>query len=114
MSTRKKRRQIKINPKVEEIIQEYILEVNQKWNSYVFPSSQLTKIVMNSMSLPLSYYRIYHQMTKQILKKWERQDICQFIETESEISKKREKLLYRFSDNSIRQMMLYQLFPLPC
>lgn len=113
MSPRGRKKQVKINPIVIEIIQDYIIEVYQKWNSNVFPSSQLTKVVLARLEKPKSYYRIYHQMIKQILRKWEKQEICSYVETESEITQKSRKMFYQFSDNSIRGMQLEQIIPLP-
>ena len=112
MSPRGRKRQVKIDPKVEEIIQDYIISVNQKWKSNVFPSSQLTKIAVKSLGIPKSYYRIYHQMIKQILKKWEKQNICMFVDTEVSASQKVKRICYQFSDNSIKNMLEVPI-PLP-
>jgi len=110
---RGRKRQIRINPKVEEIIQDYIIEVNQKWSSNVFPSTQLAKVALRKLKKQKSYYRTYHMMVKQILKKWEKQNICQNIESDLAPTQKSKKLFYKFPDSAIRQFQIQHMIPLP-
>jgi len=113
MPRRGRRRQVKVHPEVEDIIQDYIVQVHQKWHSNVFPSSQLAKVALRALNKPRSYYRNFHMMVKQILKKWEKQNICQNIESSIEASQKNKKIFYKFPDNTIRQFQIEQVIPLP-
>lgn len=90
---------------LEWIIAEYVVSVNSKYFSYDFPSSQLTKLALKILNKPKTKFSIMHRMVKEILKKWEKQGICQFL-TASKYSHCRGKTkeIYRFNDIGFKKI----------
>lgn len=90
---------------IEWIISEYVVGVNSKWHSYDFPSSQLAKMVLRVLERPNTKFSITHKLVKEILKKWEKEGICQYI-TNAKYAhcRGKTKIIYRFTDSGLRNI----------
>ncbi|MHA1377787.1 MAG: hypothetical protein ACTSRG_05340 [Candidatus Helarchaeota archaeon] len=89
----------------EWIIAQYVVSVNSKFYSYDFPSSQLTKLVLKILNKPKTKFSITHKMVKEILKKWEKSEICKYL-TSTKYSRCRGKTkdIYRFTDSGFKKI----------
>ncbi|GAB4305444.1 MAG: hypothetical protein Kow0069_01230 [Promethearchaeota archaeon] len=81
----------------EEIIAEYIIRVNSKYFSNVFPSTQLTKVVLGKLQERKTKFPIVHRIVREILKRWEQEGVCIHVTT-TKYSKSRTKTkeVYKF------------------
>ncbi|MHA1271150.1 MAG: hypothetical protein ACTSPY_15255 [Candidatus Helarchaeota archaeon] len=99
---------------IEHIIESYVLSVNTKYNSHVFPSSQLTKVVIKELRIEnKNKFRIYHTKVKEILKKWEQKDYCEHVDTTHYAHCKKTKMIFQFTDNTFYKFNMYKLIPIP-
>ncbi|MHA1231041.1 MAG: hypothetical protein ACTSRP_08885 [Candidatus Helarchaeota archaeon] len=99
---------------IENIIEKYVLSVNKKYNSHVFPSSQLTKVVMKELGIEnKNKFRIYHTKVKNILKRWELKNYCEHIDTTHYAHCKKTKMIYQFSDDTFYKFNIYKIIPIP-
>lgn len=90
---------------IEWIIAEYVVGVNSKWHSYDFPSSQLAKMVLKILIRPNTKFSITHKIIKEILKKWENNEICLYITTTKYAHcRGKTKIIYRFTDSGIKKI----------
>ncbi|MHA1301660.1 MAG: hypothetical protein ACTSO9_19745 [Candidatus Helarchaeota archaeon] len=90
---------------IEWIIAEYVVSVNSKWYSYEFPSSQLAKLVLKILNKPSTKFSITHRLVKEILKKWEKQEICIYITTTKySHCRGKTKEIYRFTDSGFKRI----------
>ncbi len=67
----------------ENIIAEYVLEVNNKYFSNQFPSTQICKILLKKLEKSQSKFSIFHKIVRKILKGWVNKDICKIVTKKS-------------------------------
>ncbi|TFF86941.1 MAG: hypothetical protein EU551_00025 [Promethearchaeota archaeon] len=98
---------------IEHILEKYVLSVNTKYHSHVFPSSQLTKVVMKKLNIKnKNMFRIYHGKVKKILKKWEGKNYCEHVDTTHYSHCKKTKKIYQFKDDTFYRFNLYKMIPI--
>lgn len=98
--------------KVEAIMKDYITDTNFKWNSNVFTSSSITKVIMKTLREPPTKFRVIHKMVRDILKMWEEKSYCEHIETTHYAHCKKTKMIVQFSREGFINLVP-EVFPLP-
>ncbi|MHA1697182.1 MAG: hypothetical protein ACTSXT_10085 [Candidatus Helarchaeota archaeon] len=99
---------------IEHVIEKYVLSINDKYNSHVFPSSLLTKVVMKELKIEnKNKFRIYHSKVKKILNKWVNKEYCEHIDTTHYAHCKKTKMIYQFTDDTFYRFNKYKLIPIP-
>ena len=99
---------------IENILETYVLSVHNKFNSDVFPSSQLTKVVMKELKITnKNKFRIYHAKIKEVLKTWEAKNYCELITTTHYAHCKKTKNIYQFSENTFYRFNFNKMIPIP-
>lgn len=63
----------------EQIIAEYIIEVNNKYYSNTFPSTQICKILIDKLEKKRSKFSIFHKIVRKILNNWVDKDFCEVV-----------------------------------
>ncbi|MHA1149275.1 MAG: hypothetical protein ACTSR8_13650 [Promethearchaeota archaeon] len=63
----------------ENIIAKYILEVQNKYYSNTFPSTQICKILLDKLDKNQTKFSIFHKVVRQILSNWVNRDICEIV-----------------------------------
>ena len=85
------------------LMAKYIVANNSKWNSNDFPSSQIAKVVLktfkNKMSFPIT-----HRIVKEILKDWQKDNICKYITTTKYGHCRKTKDIYRFDQQGLNKL----------
>jgi len=85
----------------DEIICEYVVRVNAKYYSTIFPSSQIAKIIMDKMDKEKTKFPIIHKVVREILNKWVDRDICKFV---SEKRKHKIKTVVEFDQEGLNKL----------
>ncbi|MHA1649860.1 MAG: hypothetical protein ACTSYB_06685 [Candidatus Helarchaeota archaeon] len=98
--------------KIERIMKDHIAETNFKWNSDVFTSSSIAKIILKKLNEPKTRFRLIHKMVRDILKKWEEQSYCEHIETTHYSHCKKTKMIVQFNRHGLFNMVP-EVLPLP-
>ncbi len=85
----------------ENIIAEYVLEVNNKYFSNQFPSTQICKILLKKLEKSQSKFSIFHKIVRKILKGWVNKDICKIV---SKKSGHGVKTVVKFDENGFQRL----------
>ena len=97
---------------VEQIMKNYVSETYFKWNSAIFTSSSLAKIIMKELDEPKTRFRIIHRIVQTVLKKWEKESLCDHVETKYYANCRKTKMIIQFNDYGFSQFIL-KVLPLP-
>ncbi|NHI93978.1 MAG: hypothetical protein EAX96_15930 [Candidatus Lokiarchaeota archaeon] len=101
------------DPRVEKILKDHINSVNSKWQSNVFPSSSLAKIVLSELDLPKTRFRLIHKEVRNILKDWAEKKLCIHMGTTHYTHSSKTKLIYEFPDEIIDFFRFEGIITLP-
>lgn len=85
----------------EEIICEYVVRVNAKYYSTIFPSNQIAKIIMDKMDKKKTKFPIIHKVVREILNKWVNKDMCKYV-SEKQIHK--IKAVVEFDEKGLQRL----------
>jgi len=100
--------------KIENIMRNYISTTNFHWNSDVFTSSSITKIVIKALKLQQTKFRIIHKVVRDTLKKWAKKSYCIHIETTHYGHSQKTKMIVQFSNYGLENLILIpEVLPLP-
>ncbi|MHA1799679.1 MAG: hypothetical protein ACTSVY_14625 [Candidatus Helarchaeota archaeon] len=89
---------------LEWLTGEYIVSVNSKWSSNDFPSSQLAKMILKVLNKEKTNFSIFHRLVKEILKKWQKQGLCNYITTTKYAHSRKTKMIFRFDEEGIKKL----------
>ncbi len=99
-----KRRLSKERKIIEWLMAEYIIGVNSKWHSDVFPSTQLTKVVLNITRRSRSDFSSTHRLIREILKDWEKLGYAEYVTTTKYAHCRKTKMIYHFPMEGLRKL----------
>jgi hypothetical protein len=99
-----KKRLSKEREVIEWIMGEYIVGVNSKWHSDNFPSTQLTKVVLNVTKRPRRDFSSTHRLVREILKEWDNSEICEYVTTTKYAHCRKTKMIYYFPTNGLKKI----------
>jgi hypothetical protein len=104
----------KISEKIELTMKDYISTTNFQWNSDVFTSSSITKIVMKALKVQQTRFRLIHKIVRDILKKWAQKSYCIHIETTHYGHSQKTKMIVQFNNYGLTNLILIpEVLPLP-
>lgn len=89
---------------LEWIIGKYIIGVNSKWNSDNFPSTQLTKVVLNITGQGKSEFSSMHRLIREILIVWQKNGFCQHVTTTKYAHCRKTKMVYYFPPDGLKKL----------
>ncbi|NVM54112.1 MAG: hypothetical protein HWN66_10465 [Candidatus Helarchaeota archaeon] len=98
--------------KIEALMKDHVSDTNFKWNSNVFTSSSIAKIILKAFRAPKTQFRIFHKTVRDILKKWEKLSYCEHIETTHYAHCKKTKMIIQFNNYGFSNLVP-EVFPLP-
>ncbi|MHA1797496.1 MAG: hypothetical protein ACTSVY_03520 [Candidatus Helarchaeota archaeon] len=98
---------------IEKILKDHINSVNSKWQSNVFPSSSLAKIVCKKLNIPNTRFRLVHKEVRNILMRWAEQKLCIHMGTTHYTHSSKTKMIYEFPDETIEFFRFEGLISLP-
>ncbi|MEX2682873.1 MAG: hypothetical protein Q6373_014885 [Candidatus Sigynarchaeota archaeon] len=90
--------------KYEALIWAYVLRVNSKFHSNEFPSTQITKIIMDKLNLEKTKFSLFHKVIRIILTRWEEKGICELVSNTRTSSARKTKEIYRFNDEGLEKI----------
>lgn len=99
-----KRRLSKERLIIEWLMGDYIIGVNSKWHSDNFPSTQLTKVVLNITRRSRREFSSTHRLIREILKDWEKQGLCEYITTTKYAHCRKTKMIYHFPSTGLKKI----------
>jgi len=91
----------KVNPQIEKLIKKHINQVNSKWQSNVFTSASITKIIMKELNVPTTRFRLIHKDVRNILMEWANQRLCIHMGTTHYTHSSKTKMIMEFPDEMI-------------
>lgn len=86
----------------EALIIEYLLTVNSKYRSNMFPTPQIAKILLDKLKMKKTQFPILHKIVRTILADWEKQNCCEYVTTTKSGRNRRTKFIYRFNPDQIQ------------
>lgn len=86
----------------EWIIANYLIETYNKFKSTVFPTTQIAKVLMNKLNKKKSQFAIIHKIVRELMMKYEKEEICTKIEIKRNMESKRTKTIYKFSEEGFK------------
>ncbi|MHA1311159.1 MAG: hypothetical protein ACTSWR_03315 [Candidatus Helarchaeota archaeon] len=92
------------------LMAEFIVKNNSKWNSNDFPSSQITKVILKLLISDNITFPVMHRIIKEILKEWESQKICDYLQTTKYGHCRKTKEIYRFSSEGINKLKEFIIY----
>lgn len=98
---------------VEDQLLDYINDIYSRWNSNIFPSSSLAKIIVKNLKESQKKYRIYHVIIKKVLDNWSKKGLCKLIGMTSLPSGKKTKFIYQFEMEKLQNFQTSDLISLP-
>ncbi|MHA1267265.1 MAG: hypothetical protein ACTSRS_18655 [Candidatus Helarchaeota archaeon] len=101
-----------LKKKIESLLKDYISDVNFRYNSDIFTSSSLAKVILKKLRVPKTKFRIIHTHVRHILKKWEAKAYCNHIETTHYAHCKKTKMIFQFNRYGFSNLAP-EVFPLP-
>ena len=101
------------DPEIEKILKDHINSVNSKWQSNVFPSSSLAKIVLKELNLPKTRFRLVHKEVRKILMNWAENKLCIHMGTTHYTHSSKTKMIYEFPDEIIDFFRFEGMLSLP-
>ncbi len=90
--------------KYEALIWAYVLRVNSNFHSNEFPSTQITKIIMDKLGLEKTKFSLFHKVIRIILNRWEEKGICELVSNARTSSTRKTKEIYRFNDDGLEKI----------
>ncbi len=90
--------------KYEALIWTYVLRVNSNFHSNEFPSTQITKIIMDKLNLEKTKFSLFHKVIRIILTRWEEKGICELVSNTRTSSTRKTKEIYRFNDDGLEKI----------
>ena len=99
-----KRRLSKERKIIEGLMAEYVVGVNSKWHSDNFPSTQLTKVVLNITRRGKKDFSSTHRLIREILKDWEKLDYTEYVTTTKYAHCRKTKMIYYFPANGLKKL----------
>ena len=97
---------------IEDQLFDYINYVYRRWNSNIFPSSSLAKIIIKNLNESPKKYRLIHKNVKQVLNNWSKKGICKLIGMTSLPSGKKTKFIYQFKMEKMEPFQISGSMPL--
>ena len=88
----------------EREIIEYLISVNSKYNSNIFPSTQIAKILLGNLKMKKTQYPIIHKVVREILNNWKENGLAELVTTAHSGRNKRTKKIYQFSPENLQQL----------
>ena len=89
------------DPKIEKLIKKHINQVNSKWQSNVFTSASITKIIMKELDVSTTRFRLIHKEVRKILLDWANQRLCVHMGTTHYTHSSKTKMIMEFPDEMI-------------
>jgi len=89
---------------LEWLMGEYIVSVNSKWSSNDFPSSNLAKMILKLLKKGKTSFSVFHRLVKEIMKRWEKENICKYITTTKYAHSRKTKMIFRFHTEGINKL----------
>ncbi|NVM54136.1 MAG: hypothetical protein HWN66_10585 [Candidatus Helarchaeota archaeon] len=99
-----KRRLSKERQVIEWLMGEYIVGVNSKWHSDNFPSTQLTKVVLNITRRSKRDFSSTHRVIREILRDWENYGLCEYVTTTKYAHCRKTKMIYHFPPSGLKKI----------
>ncbi len=89
---------------LEWLMGEYIVSVNSKWSSNDFPSSNLAKMILKLLKKEKTNFSVFHRLVKEVLMRWEKENICNYITTTKYAHSRKTKMIFRFNTEGINKL----------
>ncbi len=86
----------------EMLISEYLLSVNSKYRSNMFPTPQIAKVLLGKLKLKKTKFAIIHKIVRIILKDWETHGWCSYVTTTKSGRNRKNKVVYQFSPKNFQ------------
>ena len=106
------KKRIELNEKIESLMKDYVSDTNLKWNSDVFTSASIAKVMLKKIGGPKTQFRIIHKIVRDVLKDWETKSYCDHIETTHYAHCKKTKMIFQFNKYGFSHLVP-EVFPLP-
>jgi hypothetical protein len=90
--------------KYEALIWAYVLRVNSNFHSNEFPSTQITKIIMDKLGLEKTKFSLFHKVIRIILNRWKEKGICELVSNARTSGTRKTKEIYRFNDDGLEKI----------
>ncbi len=90
-----------LDPQIEKLIKKHINQVNSKWQSNVFTSASLAKIIMKELNLSPTRFRLVHKEVRNILMDWAKKKLCVHMGTTHYTHSSKTKMIMEFPDEVI-------------
>ena len=88
--------------KFERLILEYLLSVNSKYNSNMFPTPQVAKVLLSKLKMKKTQFPILHKIVRTIIGEWQEHGWCKFVSTSRSTKNRRTKSVYSFTPENIQ------------
>ena len=75
--------------------------MNSKWQSNVFTSASIAKIIIKELNLPITRFRLIHKEVRKILMAWANQRLCVHMGTTHYTHSSKTKVIMEFPDEMI-------------
>jgi len=86
----------------EMLISEYLLSVNSKYKSNMFPTPQIAKVLVSKLKVKKTKFPIIHKIVRMILKEWCDNGWCEFVSTTRSGKNRKNKYVYKFSPENFK------------
>jgi hypothetical protein len=88
----------------ETLIIDYLLAVNSKYRSNMFPTPQIAKILLEKLKMKKTQFPILHKIVRTLLADWEKQGLCEYVTTTKSGRNRRTKFIYRFTPDNFQYL----------
>ena len=88
--------------KFEALIIEYLLSVNSKYNSNMFPTTQIAKVLLAKLEMKKTQFPILHKIIRTIMNDWNDNGWCEYVTTTKSGRNRRTKFIYSFSSENFQ------------
>jgi len=85
----------------EWIISNYIVDIYTKFNSSIFPTTQIAKVLLNKLNRKKTQFGIIHKLVREIFKMYEEEEILEEIK-EGRYNPRKTKIVYRVNEEGIK------------
>lgn len=86
----------------EKLIIEYLLFVNSKYRSNMFPTPQIAKILLEKLNMKKTQFPIIHKIVRTILEEWTKHGWCEYVSTTKSGRNRRTKFIYKFNPENMQ------------
>jgi len=86
----------------EKLIIEYLLFVNSKYRSNMFPTPQIAKILLDKLQMKKTQFPIIHKIVRTLLEEWEKRGWCEYVSTTKSGRNRRTKFIYKFNPENMQ------------